>query len=200
MGNLVTLNDVSYVAGVDEAGRGPLAGPVLAAAVILDPSRPIIGLMDSKLLRPQEREELYLLIRERAIGWAIGRAEVAEIDTLNIFQATMLAMKRAIDGLKVRPSHVRIDGTHCPKGLDCSSEAIVEGDKKIAAISAASIIAKVTRDLEMNILDRRYPGYGFAEHKGYGTAKHMLALRQKGASPVHRRSFTPVRVQLATAA
>ena len=200
MKNRETGTNKALVAGVDEAGRGPLAGPVIAAAVILDPDRPIKGLMDSKLLRANEREELYMLIREHALDWSVGRAEVAEIDHLNIFHATLLAMKRAIEALKLTPSHALIDGMYCPTGLVCSSEAIIDGDNLVSVISAASILAKVTRDHEMKQMECRYPGYGFAEHKGYATAKHLKALKRKGISPIHRRSFTPVRIQLASAA
>ena len=179
------------IAGVDDVGRGPLAGPVLAAAVILNPNKRIRGLGDSKQLSEKQREKLFPIIQERSLAFAIGRAEVAEIDTLNIFHAGLLAMKRAIEALSVSPEHVLIDGTHCPE-LICTAEAIVKGDQKIPAISAASIIAKVTRDREMVVLDEQYPGYGFAEHKGYSTKQHLEALRRLGPCAIHRHSFAPV--------
>lgn len=180
------------VAGVDEVGRGPLCGAVVAAAVILDPSRPIEGLADSKKLSEARREHLFDLIQERALAWSLGRAEVEEIDRLNILHATMLAMQRAVAGLTPAPHHALIDGNRCP-ALPCSAEAIIKGDSKEAAISAASIIAKVSRDREMVELDRRYPGYGIAIHKGYPTAAHLQALATLGVTPIHRRSFGPVR-------
>jgi ribonuclease HII len=180
------------VAGVDEAGRGPLAGPVVAAAVILDPGkRRIRGLRDSKLLSPERREELAARIREHAISWAVGSADVGEIDTLNILWATMLAMRRAIEALPVVPHEALIDGDRCPE-LGCPTFAIVKGDRDIAVISAASIIAKVTRDAMLIELDRAYPQYGFAQHKGYGTPEHLYALDRHGPCPIHRRSFAPV--------
>jgi len=186
-----------WVAGVDEAGRGPLAGPVVAAAVILDPLRPIEGLADSKALSAEERERLAPLVRAHSLAWAIGVASPAEIDTLNILQATLLAMRRAIVGLSLRPSGVQIDGNRLPNlqgiaGLE-SAEAIVKGDTKVASISAASILAKTVRDHVMVQLDRRHPEYGFAIHKGYPTPAHLAALRATGVSSVHRRSFGPVR-------
>jgi ribonuclease HII len=186
-----------WVAGVDEAGRGPLAGPVVAAAVILDPRRPIEGLADSKALSAEERERLAPLVRARSLAWAIGVASPAEIDTLNILQATLLAMRRAIVGLSLRPSGVQIDGNRLPNlqgiaGLE-SAEAIVKGDTKVGSISAASILAKTVRDHVMVQLDRRHPEYGFAIHKGYPTPAHLAALRATGVSSVHRRSFGPVR-------
>lgn len=186
------------VAGVDEAGRGPLAGPVIAAAVILDPARPIQGLADSKLLSARRRESLSDLIRATAMAWALGRAEVEEIDALNILQASLLAMSRAVSALSQRPDEVLVDGTQLPK-VECPARAIVGGDAKVPEISAASILAKVARDAEMLTLDCRYPQYGFARHKGYPTAEHLSALKAHGASPVHRRSFAPVRRCLATA-
>ncbi len=180
------------VAGVDEVGRGPLAGPVVAAAVILDPARPIAGLADSKILSERRREALVELIEERALAWCLGRAEVEEIDSINILQASLLAMQRAVAGLQIAPDHVLVDGNRCPV-LSCTSEAIIKGDTKIAEISAASILAKVARDHEMVEMDRRYPGYGLAGHKGYPTAAHISALRELGPTVIHRRSFKPVR-------
>lgn len=188
LGSAATL---LYVAGVDEVGRGPLAGPVVTAAVILDPARPIAGLADSKKLSEKKREQLAEEIREKALAWALGRAEVEEIDNINILQATMLAMQRAVAGLAIAPQHVQVDGNRCPR-LPCSVEAIVKGDSKVPAISAASILAKVARDAEMTALCLQYPGYGFAAHKGYGTAQHMAAIEKLGPSLVHRRSFAPV--------
>jgi ribonuclease HII len=182
----------SLIAGVDEVGRGPLAGPVLAAAVILNPSRRISGLADSKTLTHEQREKLFPIIQEKAVAWAIGRAEVEEIDQLNIFQAGLLAMKRAILALTTIPEHVQIDGMHCPD-IPYAAEAIVDGDQKVAAISAASILAKVIRDREMVELDKLFPGYGLADHKGYSTKKHLAALKTLGAATIHRRSFAPVR-------
>jgi ribonuclease HII len=181
-----------YVAGVDEVGRGPLAGPVMAAAVILDPARPIDGLADSKLLSEQKREQLHILIQERAIAWAVGRAEIEEIDQINILQASLLAMRRAVLALRPQPEFALIDGNRCPV-LPCPAEAIIKGDMTVAAISAASILAKVTRDREMVELDQLYPGYGFASHKGYPTKAHLTALARLGITPIHRRSFAPVK-------
>ena len=180
------------IAGVDEAGRGPLAGPVFAAAVILDSKKKIIGLADSKQLTAKKREYLAKKIQEKARAWAIGRAEVAEIDRLNIFHASLLAMQRAVCALALIPSLVLVDGKHCPK-LDYSTQAIIKGDEKIAVISAASILAKVHRDANMVLLDAEYPGYGLAQHKGYTTQQHLQALKKLGPSPIHRRSFAPVR-------
>ncbi|MDP1533610.1 MAG: ribonuclease HII [Rubrivivax sp.] len=180
------------VAGVDEAGRGPLAGPVVAAAVILDERQPIKGLADSKQLSPRRRELLFDLIRERALCVSIAEASVDEIDRLNILQATLLAMRRAVDGLRLRPGHVLVDGNRLPV-LSMPATAIVQGDAKVAAISAASILAKVQRDRLCQELHQRYPDYGFDGHKGYPTAAHLAALRTHGACPVHRRSFAPVR-------
>lgn len=179
-------------AGVDEAGRGPLCGPVYAAAVILDPSRPIDGLNDSKKLSEKKREALAPLIRERALAWAVGIATVEEIDRLNILHATMLAMRRAVEGLAVPPDQVLIDGNRVPPGLAVPARAIVGGDASEAAISAASILAKTGRDHEMMALAALYPQYGIAKHKGYPTAEHLAALRIHGPSPIHRRSFAPV--------
>lgn len=181
------------IAGIDEVGRGPLVGAVVAAAVILDPANPIEGLADSKKLTEKRREALAIEIKEKALSWGIGRAEAEEIDKINILQATFLAMKRAVETLSVKPDHLQIDGNRCPPDLDYSMEAIIKGDSKIAAISAASIIAKVARDAEMVALDKRYPEYGFAAHKGYPTKKHREALVKYGAISEHRTSFKPVR-------
>ena len=181
-----------FIAGVDEVGRGPLAGAVVAAAVILDPKKRIEGLADSKKLSEKRRNELNLEIREKALCWSLGRAEVDEIDVINILQASLLAMKRAVEGLSICPDHIKIDGN---KGIDMdiSMETIVQGDSKVAAISAASIIAKVARDKEMVELDNLYPEYGFACHKGYPTKQHREALIKFGALCHHRKSFKPVR-------
>lgn len=180
------------VAGVDEVGRGPLAGPVVAAAVILPARCRIEGLRDSKKLGQAERERLAVVIRERALSWRIQAVGVAEIDTLNILNATMLAMQRAVHSLLLRPALVKVDGNRAP-GLRCGVEAIVGGDDREASICAASVLAKVYRDALMVRMDQVYPGYGFARHKGYATRLHLDALRERGASPFHRRSFTPVR-------
>ncbi|MCK5727291.1 MAG: ribonuclease HII [Thiotrichaceae bacterium] len=180
------------VAGVDEVGRGPLAGAVVAAAVILDDNHPIEGLTDSKRLTPKRREVLSAEIKQSALSWAIGRAEVEEIDEINILQASLLAMERAVLALSIPPDHVKVDGNRCPN-LDLSMEAIVKGDLTEAAISAASIIAKVARDNEMMAMDKLYPEYGFASHKGYPTKQHQLALKTHGVLPIHRRSFAPVK-------
>ncbi len=186
---------MELTAGIDEAGRGPLAGPVVAGAVILDPARPIEGLADSKKLTETQRDRLYDLILERALAWAVGRAEVDEIDRINILHASMLAMRRSAEALEPRPRLALVDGNRCPD-LFCDTLAVVRGDGLIPEISAASIIAKVTRDRLMRQLDRDYPGYGFARHKGYPTKMHLEALRRQGISPVHRRSFGPVRALL----
>ncbi|ARU89367.1 ribonuclease HII [Pseudomonas sp. M30-35] len=183
------------VAGVDEVGRGPLCGAVVTAAVILDPARPILGLNDSKKLTAVRREKLFDEIREKALSWCIARAEVEEIDQLNILHATMLAMQRAVEGLSVTPKLALIDGNRCPQ-LQVPSAAVVKGDSQVPAIAAASILAKVSRDREMQALDLQYPGYGIAGHKGYPTAVHLEALRRLGPTPVHRRSFAPVRALL----
>lgn len=180
------------IAGVDEVGRGPLVGAVVAAAVILDPDKPIEGLTDSKKLTEKRREILNIAIKENALSWSIGRAEAEEIDDINILQASLLAMKRAIKGLHIKPDHLQIDGNRCPD-LDYSMEAIVKGDALIPAIGAASIIAKVARDHEMIELDKIYPDYGFAKHKGYPTKQHREALERYGITPLHRRSFAPVK-------
>lgn len=180
------------VAGVDEAGRGPLAGPVIAGAVILDPDKPVHGLRDSKRLTAARRELLYEEIRDKALAWAVGRAEVDEIDQINILQASLCAMQRAVAALQPAAGYVLVDGNHCPV-LPCPARAIVRGDSLVAAISAASIMAKVTRDREMIELDAQYPGYGLAQHKGYPSRLHMEALQRLGVLPIHRRSYAPVR-------
>jgi ribonuclease HII len=179
------------VCGVDEAGRGPLAGPVVAAAVILDPRQPIAGLNDSKKLSAKRREVLAMEIRERALSWAVAEASVDEIDRINILQASFLAMRRAVEGLRLRPEKALIDGNRCP-ALDCPAEAIVGGDGKVASIAAASILAKTVRDAGMLELHADFPVYGFDRHMGYPTAFHLQALREHGPSPVHRRSYAPV--------
>lgn len=182
---------VQKIAGVDEVGRGPLAGPVISAAVILNPASPILGLKDSKKLTKNKREVLTELIKEHALCFAFGRAEVEEIDKINILQASLLAMKRAVMNLSIEPTHVLVDGNHCPN-LTYSTEAIIQGDAFISEISAASILAKVHRDQEMEEWDKCYPGYGFLSHKGYPTKQHVEALKQLGPTPIHRRSFNPV--------
>lgn len=187
------------VAGVDEVGRGPLCGPVVTAAVILDPARPIIGLNDSKKLSEVRREELFEEICEKALAWCIARAEVDEIDRLNILHATMLAMKRAVEGLSITPRLALIDGNRCPQ-LSVPSAPVIQGDGQVPAIAAASILAKVSRDREMRALDLCYPGYGLAGHKGYPTAAHLEALQRLGPTIIHRRSFAPVRNLLGQAA
>ena len=181
--------------GVDEAGRGPLAGPVMAAAVMLDPERPIDGLRDSKKLSAAARERLAYAIRERAAAWCVAEASVAEIDQLNILHATMLAMQRAVAGLGRAPDEVLVDGNRCPNWA-WRSQAVVKGDDKVAAIAAASILAKTVRDQFMCSLHDAYPAYGFAQHMGYGTAAHLAALKAHGACPQHRRSFAPVKLVL----
>lgn len=179
------------ICGVDEAGRGPLVGAVFAAAVILDPANPIAGLADSKKLSEKRREQLEILIKERALAWSIAFAGPAEIDQLNILHATMLAMQRAVAGLKVQPHRALIDGNRCPK-LEMEAQAIIKGDATVPEISAASILAKTARDAEMRLLHARFPQYGFDQHKGYPTPVHFAALQQHGACPEHRRSFAPV--------
>jgi len=178
--------------GVDEAGRGPLAGPVVAAAVILDPTRPIDGLNDSKKLSAKRRTALAIEIRSKALAWAIAEASVEEIDRINILQASLLAMRRAVDALAVCPSCALIDGNRCPENLPCPAQAIIGGDGKVASIAAASILAKTHRDEGMLILHAAYPHYGFDRHMGYPTAVHLKALQEHGVSPVHRRSYAPV--------
>jgi ribonuclease HII len=184
-----------FIAGVDEVGRGPLVGDVVTAAVILDPKHKIIGLADSKKLSEKKRDSLAAEIKQYALAWSIGRASPQEIDELNILQATMLAMTRAVQGLSIQPTHVMVDGNRCPK-WNYSSEAVVKGDGLIAEISAASIIAKVTRDKEMLIMDQQYPEYGFAKHKGYPTPFHLAKLAELGPLPQYRMSFKPVQQSL----
>lgn len=187
------------VAGVDEVGRGPLCGPVVTAAVILDPLRPIEGLNDSKKLTHARREALALEIQEKALAWCVARADVHEIDEINILHATMLAMQRAVEGLSIVPKLALIDGNRCPV-LAVPSAPVIQGDATVPAIAAASILAKVSRDREMHEMDARYPGYGFAAHKGYSTPVHLEALSRLGATPIHRRSFAPVRLAIEAAA
>lgn len=186
------MKKINLIAGVDEAGRGPLAGPVYAAAVILSPTARIDGLADSKKLTAKKREVLFDLIQERALSWAIASASVEEIDAINILQASLLAMRRAVENLATQPHHILVDGLYCPK-VSMPARAIVKGDSKEPAISAASILAKVARDREMHTLHEQFPHYGFNLHKGYGTAVHMAALAAHGVSAVHRRSYAPVR-------
>ena len=185
------------LAGVDEVGRGPLIGAVVTAAVILDPEQPIAGLADSKKLTEKKRLALYDEILEKAACWNLGRCEAHEIDQLNIYQATMVAMQRAVDGLTIKPEYVLVDGNRCPK-WHWPSEPVVKGDSRVAAISAASILAKVTRDREMAALDEQFPGFGLAGHKGYPTPVHLEALNRLGVTPEHRRSFRPVREAIET--
>ena len=185
------------IAGTDEAGRGPLVGSVVAAAGILEPNRPIEGLNDSKKLTEKKREKLFIEIQEKAIAWAIAEATHTEIDQINILQASLLAMRRAVETLTVQPSHVRVDGNKVPQGLIMSCEAVVGGDALHEEISAASILAKVTRDREMVELDRKYPQYGFAKHKGYPTKAHFEAIAAHGVIAEHRRSYAPVKKALA---
>ncbi len=186
------------IAGVDEAGRGPLAGPVFAAAVILDPHRPIAGLADSKVLTALRREKLAEEIRRHALAWFVASASVDEIDQLNILHATMLAMRRACEGLSLAPNKVLIDGNRIPAGLACEAQAIVKGDSTVQAISAASILAKTSRDADCAVLHGQYPHYAFDQHKGYGTALHLERLQLHGPCPAHRRSFAPVRRWMVT--
>jgi ribonuclease HII len=187
------FNDAGeLICGVDEAGRGPLAGPVFAAAVILDPAKPIAGLRDSKKLSPTRRDELALIIQQDALAWSIAQCSAAEIDALNILQATMLAMRRAIEGLSVTPTLALIDGNRCPV-TTVRTEAIVKGDDKVVEISAASILAKTARDALLVEIHARYPQYGFDQHKGYPTSLHLARLRVHGITPEHRRSYAPVR-------
>jgi ribonuclease HII len=180
------------VCGVDEAGRGPIAGPVYAAAVILDPARRVNGLADSKVLSAERRDVLAGRIKERAIAWAVAQASVDEIDRINILRAALLAMRRAVEALKIQPHEAWVDGQMCPD-LACQARAIVDGDAKHKMISAASILAKTARDAEMRTLHERYPQYGFDQHKGYSTPEHLALLRRHGPCEVHRRSFDPVR-------
>ena len=184
-------------AGVDEAGRGPLAGPVVAAAVILDPRRPIPGLRDSKLLEPAERERLAILIRARALAWAVGWVDAGEIDVLNILEASLLSMRRALLGLAIAPRRVCVDGDRCPDGtmlgLSCGIEALVRGDARVREIGAASILAKTSRDAWMTRVAGVFPGYGFERHKGYATEDHLACLARIGPCRLHRQSFAPVR-------
>ncbi len=191
----ISIYQGELCAGCDEVGRGPLAGDVVAAAVILDPRNPIMGLDDSKKLTEKKRELLFDEIQAKAKSWCIARASVAEIDSLNILQASLLAMTRAVQGLAIEPEHVLVDGNKLPK-WKYTAEAVVKGDSRVAAISAASILAKVTRDREMVSLDKVYPGYGFADHKGYPTKVHMDALERLGVTPIHRRSYAPVRARI----
>ncbi len=190
---------VEIICGIDEAGRGPLAGPVCAAAVILDPKRPIVGLNDSKQLTERKREALAPLIRDNAIAWGVGWASVEEIDTVNIRQANFLAMQRAFKALGMKPTHALVDGND-PPPISCKVTCIIGGDALESYISAASILAKTARDAHMVELCAQYPGYGFSQHKGYGSAAHMEALKRLGPSPVHRRTFAPVRALLEGAA
>jgi len=183
--------DATLLCGVDEAGRGPLAGGVYAAAVVLDPKSRINGLVDSKTIDAAERETLAARIKERALAWSVASASVEEIDALNILRASLLAMKRAVETLGMQPDEVCVDGLYVPQ-VACRCRAIVKGDRLVAAISAASILAKVARDLEMMALEERYPGYGFAHHKGYATPEHLEALKSLGPCDIHRRSFEPV--------
>lgn len=180
------------ICGVDEAGRGPLAGAVYAAAVILNPDRPISGLKDSKKLSEKKRDSLALEIKGHALAWCVAYASAEEIDSINILQASLLAMKRAVEGLSIWPSKVMVDGLHCPR-LDVACEAVVKGDSKVVEISAASILAKTARDAEMLELHLQYPQYGFDRHKGYPVPEHLAALAQYGISPIHRRSYAPVK-------
>jgi ribonuclease HII len=185
------LNGGQLAAGTDEVGRGPLAGAVVAAAVILDPSRPIVGLDDSKKLSPRRRLDCCARIKQEARAFCVAHASVSEIDELNILQASLLAMRRAVEGLSLQPDFVYVDGNHCPR-WHYPSQAVVKGDSLVPAIAAASVLAKVVRDQEMVELDQRYPGYGFAQHKGYPTAAHLLALQKLGPCLIHRRTFAPV--------
>jgi ribonuclease HII len=193
---MTRLRAARLTAGVDEAGRGPLAGPVVAAAVILAPDDRVEGLADSKLLSAARREQLAVEIRSRCLGWGVGWADAAEVDALNVLQATFLAKRRALFALRSPPAHVIVDGNCCPTlagfAFPCTIEAVVRGDGCVASVSAASILAKVTRDAFMRGLEERYPGYGLAQHKGYCTPAHLEALHRLGPSPVHRRSFAPV--------
>lgn len=190
--------DHATLAGVDEAGRGPLAGPVVVAAVILDPRKPIVGLADSKVLCENERDRLAILIRGRALAFSIVAVDVDEIDRYNIFHATMLGMRRALLGLPLAPAYALVDGNHLPRPIPCAARAVVDGDAKEPSISAASILAKTYRDRLMCELDATYPGYGFARHKGYSTPEHFEALERLGPCAIHRRTFAPVQAQYAS--
>lgn len=183
------------IAGVDEVGRGPLAGPVISAAVILDPKKEIKGLKDSKLLSKKQRDYLFSIIQESCLAWSLGRAEIEEIDNINILQASLLSMQRAIMSLAIKPDHVLVDGLCLPK-TPYKAEGIINGDKIVPSISAASIIAKVIRDKEMDEYDKIYPDYGFASHKGYGTKQHLESLQKYGITPIHRKSFMPIKGML----
>ena len=189
------MNDIDLIAGVDEVGRGPLAGPVVTAAVILDPNKPIEGLMDSKKLSEKRRQQLEPVIKTNALAWALGRCEVKEIDDINILQATLLAMKRAVESLIIQPNLALVDGNKAPD-LECAVHTIIKGDQSEPCIAAASILAKVARDREMLELDKLYPGYGLAQHKGYPTKQHQQALMELGISIIHRKSFKPVQMVL----
>lgn len=193
--SLSFYDESTVICGADEAGRGPLAGPVFAAAVILDPAHPINGLKDSKKLSEAKRDLLAVEIKKHALAWAIAQCSVEEIDEINILQASMLAMKRAIESLKITPELALIDGNKCPK-LSIAAEAIVKGDDKVPAISAASILAKTARDADLRLLHEKYPQYAFDQHKGYPTALHLARLRQYGVSPIHRKSYGPVKALL----
>jgi len=186
------MKNTGFICGVDEAGRGPLAGAVFAAAVILDPNQPIVGLADSKKLSEKKRDFLAGEIKEKALAWAIASSSAEEIDEINILQASLLAMKRAVEQLSLQPDELLVDGLHCPK-LTIPMRAIVQGDSKEACISAASILAKTARDAELYILDEQYPQYGFAKHKGYPTPLHMQMLALHGVLPIHRKTYAPVR-------
>ena len=186
------MKNTGFICGVDEAGRGPLAGAVFAAAVILDPNKPIAGLADSKKLSEKKRDFLAGEIKEKALAWAIASCSAEEIDEINILQASLLAMKRAVEGLSLQPDELLVDGLHCPM-LSIPMRAIVQGDSKEACISAASILAKTARDAELYILDEQYPQYGFAKHKGYPTPLHMQMLALHGVLPIHRKTYAPVR-------
>lgn len=186
------MKNTGFICGVDEAGRGPLAGAVFAAAVILDPNKPIAGLADSKKLSEKKRDFLAGEIKEKAYSWAIASCSAEEIDEINVLQASLLAMKRAVEGLSLQPDELLVDGLHCPK-LSIPMRAIVQGDSKEACISAASILAKTARDAELYILDEQYPQYGFAKHKGYPTPLHMQMLALHGVLPIHRKTYAPVR-------
>lgn len=186
---------IRFVAGVDEAGRGPLAGPVFAAAVILNPKKPIEGLEDSKLIPEKKRIVLAEIIRETALAFSVAQASVEEIDSMNIFHASLLAMKRAVETLSLQPHGILVDGTHCPPLLSCQCYPVIKGDQTIAEICAASILAKVARDQLMIEMDSRYPGYNFKQHKGYATEKHLFLLKEKGPCEIHRRSFFPIKTR-----